>query len=154
MASRKKSPVGLLGYASNAPESGGRLLGNVYGAERRTPYSSELDYFQDNPQVAGMAAEDNSVILNPWTNLSPTEFDAVAQNEASRIYMRKNGYPAFDLTPEQQAFLANTPYGNAPEHERKATIAARILSGDPTSGTPTAQQIEYVRALTRAMSSK
>ena len=154
MADRRKSPVGLLGYASNVPQSGGRLLGDVYGAPRRTPYPAELDYFEANPSVAGMAASDNSVILNPWTSLNSTESDAVAQNEASRIYMRENGYPEFDLTPEQQAFLADTPYGAAPENERRATIAARIMSGDPSAGQPTQDQIEYVRALRRAMGSK
>lgn len=134
-----------------APLPGGKRIGTAYGAPQRTPYPSEMNYFKSNPNVSGMAAEDNAVILNPYSRLSTQEYDAVKRNEASRIFMRKNGYPKFDLTKEQEQFLANTPYGTASEEDRRATIAARILSGDPTAGRPTKEQAAYVEMLRRMM---
>lgn len=54
----------------------------------RTPYQSELDYFKANPTVAGMATEDNRVIINPYSNLTKDEKNSVFQNEKARIIMR------------------------------------------------------------------
>jgi len=36
----------------------------------RKPTSSESDFFKKNPHVAGMAAKDHAVILNPFTKLN------------------------------------------------------------------------------------
>jgi hypothetical protein len=41
------------------------------GIQMRKPYAGELDYFKNNPSVAGMATEDNKVILNPYSRLTP-----------------------------------------------------------------------------------
>jgi hypothetical protein len=118
------------------------------GIEMRKPYAGELEYFKKNANVAGMATEDNKVILNPYSNLKPEQYQSVAVNEASRIIMRKPEFkPDFELTSQQKAFLDTTTYKNASEDERKATIAARILSDDPSSGVTTAQQNLFVNLL-------
>jgi hypothetical protein len=66
----------------------------------RTPYQSELDYFKANPTVAGMATEDNRVIINPYSNLTKDEKNSVFQNEKARIIMRtdEKAKPKFLLT--------------------------------------------------------
>jgi hypothetical protein len=118
------------------------------GIEMRKPYAGELEYFKKNSNVAGMATEDNKVILNPYSNLKPEQYQSVAVNEASRIVMRRPEFkPDFELTNQQKAFLDTTTYKSASEEERKATIAARILSDDPSSGVPTAQQNLFVNFL-------
>jgi hypothetical protein len=115
----------------------------------REPVDTELEYFKNNPTVAGMATEDNKVILNPYSKLSPKEKEAVALNEAARVKMRTNPEltPNFELTPEQTKFLNSNTYSKASDTDRKATIAARILSGDPSAGTPTKEQLKFVDTL-------
>lgn len=128
-----------------------QIIGAIHGVEERKPYEGELAYFQANPTVAGMAAEDNRIVMNPSTRLTPQELNAVRLNEAARVHMRKKPPPTFDLTPEQAQFLETTTYKAAPDADRRGTIAARLLSGDPSAGTATAQQMEYVKALRRQM---
>ena len=71
------------------------------------------------------------------------EKDAVFRNEVARLAM--NGEePSFSLTEEQKKGLAGSYYENASDGDRKATIAARIFSGDPSAGKPTKEQSRYV----------
>lgn len=98
-----------------------------------------------------MATEDDRVILNPYTTLNAVERDAVALNESARVIMRKSGTrPRFELTPEQIKRLKGTPYENNVQAARE-TIAARILSGDPSAGTPTPDQKLFVDQLAKIM---
>jgi hypothetical protein len=115
----------------------------------RAPEEGELEYFKSNPTVTGMAADDNKVILNPYSKLTKSEQDAVALNEYGRIIMRTNPQfaPNFKLTDEQTKFLGSNTYKDAPEQDRLATIAARLLSGDPSAGTPTIDQLKFVNSL-------
>ncbi len=121
----------------------------------RNPYESELEFFQKNPNVSGMATEDNRVILNPYSNLSGAEQNAVILNERARLAIRNNLVPPpdFDLTPEQiEAFSQiqnGRPYGNM--RQIRETIAARILSGDPSALNPTADQMHYAQQLREAL---
>lgn len=119
----------------------------------REPFQSELDYFQKNPHVAGMAAEDDRIIMNPFSKLSDTEKQAVIMNEAARVHMRQGLIPAptFALTPEQEAAFSGY---SADPRDRAATVAARILSGDPSALQPTPEQLEYVKGLRRFMGVK
>lgn len=119
------------------------------GIQMREPYAGEEDYFKKNPTVAGMATEDGKVILNPYSNLKPSEYQSVAINESARVLIKKDASlkPSFELTPEQEKFLSSNTYRNASEEDKKATIAARILSGDPSAGTPTEEQQRYVEIL-------
>lgn len=122
----------------------------VYGVGVRTPYASENDYFKKNPHVAGMAAEDNKIVMNPYSKLSDAEKQAVMLNEAARVHMRTGLMPAprFALTPEQESAFAQ--YSQNPE-DRAATVAARILSGDPSALKPTPEQLDYVGKLRQFM---
>lgn len=114
----------------------------------RPPHPSEEDYFRKNPNVAGMAAQDNRVVMNPFSALNEQERNAVYQNELARIYMRRYGGPKFGLTDAQKK--AFSQYGS--EQDMRDTIAGRLYSGDPSAGEPTPEQIEYVEKLKTLMS--
>ena len=117
----------------------------------REPYTSEVDYFKQNPGTAGMATEDNRVIVNPYSNLSEIERKALIKNETSRVFMRNNERerPLFSITPEQRNAFKN--YGS--EQDIRETIAARILSGDPSAGAATKEQMAFASNLERKMQS-
>lgn len=120
---------------------------------RNKLFPSEDLFFSKNKNVSGMASETGDIILNPYSNLSKDEFDAVAKNEAVRLFMRENKIsPEFDITKEQESFFSNTPYAKYP-NEKRQTIIARILSGDP-SVTPTQQQIEIANQIMQMIGSK
>jgi len=96
-----------------------------------------------------MAAEDNKIILNPYSNLNEQQKDAVIRNEATRILIRTGQIekPNFDLTEEQNKALDNTTYKNASEDDRKATIAARLFTGDTSGKSATEEQMKYISKL-------
>lgn len=122
------------------------------GVPQREPYPSEDAFFKKNTHISGLAADDDSVVLNPYSNLSPTERHCVALNEAARVVMRRDPelQPIFDLTPEQLSSFQS--YGSL--NSVRATVAARILSGDPSALRPTADQIRFVKKLATAMGLK
>jgi hypothetical protein len=119
---------------------------NTLPYEERVPYEGEDKFFKSRPEVAGMAAEDDKIVMNPYSNLNKQQQDAVRRNEAYRIYMRQNKIaPEFDVSEDQAKFFENTEYAGNPEAMRQ-TIAARILTGD-RSVTPTDKQIQWAKAL-------
>ena len=123
----------------------------VYGIGLRPDlYPGEDDYFRKNPHVAGMAAEDDRIIMNPYSKLNDVEKQAVMLNEAARVHMRQGTMqpPRFALTPEQESAFAK--YSNDPT-DRASTVAARILSGDPSALKPTPEQQDYVQQLRKFM---
>jgi hypothetical protein len=115
----------------------------------RETFPSEDEFFKSRPDIAGMATDDGAVVLNPYSSLTVKELDAVALNEAARVVMAKREHlrPEFQLTPEQGAAFAN--YG--PGEAIRATVAARLLSGDPSALTPTPEQIDFVVRLAGEM---
>lgn len=114
------------------------LLVKMYGI--REPFPGELKFFKKRPEVGGMAAEDNKIILNPYSALEPKEKEAVARNEALRIFMRQNSIsPEFDLTKAQEKMFAGTEY-EQDQIAAKQSILARILSGDPSAKDATLDQ--------------
>lgn len=118
---------------------------------RASLFPGEQDFFQTNKHVAGMAAEDGNVILNPFSGNSAAEQDAVYTNELSRLLMREQDVrPAFDLTPEQRSQFEGTPYATN-EPAMKETIAARIVSGDPSAKQPTGDQAAFAKALAKML---
>lgn len=122
------------------------------GIVERMPTPSEDQYFKSNKNVPGMMAQDqDAVVMNPYSKRTPQEMDAVRLNEMSRIMMRRQGDPNFALTPQQEKFLNSNSYKDASPGQRNATIAARILSGDPSAGTPTPEQLQYVNNLRKTM---
>jgi len=127
---------------------------SVSGVPIRSPFPGEMEYFKKNPNVAGMAAEDNKIILNPFSKNSEDQQKSVAANEAARVWMRtkKEHAPSFRTTPQQDKYLDSTTYKNASEQDRRDTIAARIISGDSSAGKPTQDQLDFVEILRSAMS--
>ncbi|WP_291855402.1 hypothetical protein [Bradyrhizobium sp.] len=125
-----------------------RLLANDIAW--REPWPSENEFFKMRPEVAGLAAEDDCVVLNPYSNLSANEKEAVLLNESARVFMRRSGFcPVFTLTAEQASFFAN--YG--PVEAVRATVAARIFSGDPSALEATDEQFAFVQELRKRMGS-
>lgn len=121
------------------------LPGNIHVRE---PYPLEIEFFRFRRDVSGYAADDGMVVLNPFSELTEEQLAAVALNEAARIYMKRHSMqPSFDLTDEQA--IAFATYG--PEECQKATIAARLLSGDPTALLPSDDQRAFVSRLALAM---
>jgi len=126
----------------------------VYGVGVRDQlYPGEEEYFKKNPHVAGMAAEDNKIIMNPFSTLKDNEKQAVMMNEAARVHMRNKliEAPNFELTPTQMEKFAS--YSKDP-NDIKQTIAARILSGDPSAGDVTPEQQAYAAKLRQFMGVK
>ena len=107
---------------------------------RRKLYPGEDKFFMKRPEVAGMAAEDNTIILNPYSPLSKKQLGAVAENEALRLKMKQDKFvPDFEITPEQSKFFEGTEYAKD-QPEMKQTILARIYSGDPSAKATTDQK--------------
>ena len=139
-------------------EEGGTLMpggGLNYGVKRRNPFLSEMEYFSNHPEVAGMAAADDSVILNPMSGLNPRELESVAQNESARVRMRQMGStPTFSLTPEQVKMFSGSEYAK-PENQMNArrSILSRALSGDPSAGTLSKEQNAHLLELRKILGS-
>jgi hypothetical protein len=113
----------------------------------RPPTETESTWFQNHPEISGYAADDDSVVINPFTKLSDTQISCVIRNEAFRIFMRILSIsPALEITESQENLFKRTPYGK----NRQAlcqTIIARIASSDPSAGTTTEFQEGYAKAL-------
>ena len=119
-----------------------RASDQLFGFKIRTKlFPGEDKFFSDRKEVAGMAAEDNTIILNPYSPLSKQQLGSVAQNEALRLKMRKEDFtPSIDITDEQKAFFKGSEYENDPKAMRQ-TIFARIYSGDSSAmATPEQKQ--------------
>lgn len=122
---------------------------DTFGYEVRKPYPSELNYFKKNPKVSGMATQDNRIILNPYSGISPEQQKSVAKNEAIRLFMRSKDYNYdFDVTPEQLSSFKNTEYAK-PENMKslKQTIISRILTNDPSAGNITPAQRKWASTI-------
>ena len=113
----------------------------------RSPYQSELQYFQKNLNVSGMATEDNRIILNPFINLTAQEKKSVFANEGTRLWLKQNNIvPDIALTKEQTQAFASTPYGKD-ENALRQTIIGRIISGDPSALNVTEEQQNYANSI-------
>jgi hypothetical protein len=112
-------------------------------------YPGEDEYFKANPHVRGMAAEDNKVIINPYSGLTDQQKQGIIINESARLAMR-NGYerPTFELTPEQKEAFKDY---SADEQDQRETIIGRILSGDSSAGNVTPEQKKYAEELQKVL---
>jgi hypothetical protein len=116
---------------------------------RQDLFPGEDDYFRKNPHVTGMAAEDDRIIMNPYSALNDDQKRSVMLNEAARVHMRRNfDAPRFSLTPAQTEKFKGY---SSNENDIRATIAARILSGDASAGDATPEQLDYVSRLRQFM---
>jgi hypothetical protein len=127
----------------------------VYGYEIRSPYQGEDDYFKSNTHVTGMAAEDGKITMNPYSNLTPERQNAVAMNEAARLFMREKGHKFdFNATPQQIDFFKKMGADYAkPEnlHHLQSTIIGRIISGDDSAGEYTKEQKDAASRVKREL---
>lgn len=113
---------------------------SIYGYQLRKPFPSEDEFFRGRQEVAGMAAEDGKIVLNPYSKLKDQEKMQVAQNEAIRLWMRDNKPKIdFDVTQDQTKAFAGTEYEKNPQ-ALKETIIARILTGDQSAMATKEQQ--------------
>lgn len=142
LESRRRTGNSLMAFQFDRP------LDKPMGVSERLPYHGELKFFKDNRSVAGMAGEDGRIVINPLSGLDRRDMDAVRVNEAARIRMRDFGHPTFQLTPSQKDFLDSTSYKSASHEDRAGTIAARLVSRDPSAGVPTPEQEGYIKSLT------
>jgi hypothetical protein len=119
---------------------------------RQALHPGEDKYFRANPNVGGMAAEDGTIILNPYSRLTKQEKAAVGSNEAVRLYLRENNIrPDFAITDRQRASLGGY---SKDENDIRSTIVGRILSGDPSAQDPTPEQREFARSIRAGMSER
>lgn len=126
----------------------------IYGVGlREVLYPGEDAYFRANPHVGGMAAEDNNIIINPYSTLKDSEKQAVMMNEAARVLMRKNAVPrpSYAMTPKQMEKFKG--YSKNIDDIRQ-TFAARMLSGDPSAIEPTEDQLAFAAQLRKFMGVK
>ena len=126
-------------------------------APTRDPSGIELEWFRRNSHIGGYAAEDDRVVVNPYSRLSPSENEALIRNESARIFMRRN-YSArptaesFPLTEAQRGYAYPASPGTVrPEAALRETMAARVLTGDPSVGQTTPQQARFVEELEARM---
>jgi len=129
----------------------------VWGYKIRKPYFGEQVFFMANPDTPGMASEeDGQIVLNPNSKLSPIERQALARNEAARLFMFENKIvPEFAVTPEQAQSFAGTVYGKpGNEPYMRQTIAARIVSGDPSAKDFTPQQKQFADELLKKLKAR
>ena len=91
------------------------------------------------------------VVLNPKSKLSDKEKTYVKANEAARIFLRTAGVPKFGMTEDQAKYLSGNEYAKASDDDRRATILARQLTGDPTAGNPTDEQKQHLDWLRASM---
>ena len=112
-------------------------------------YPGEDTYFKSNPHVGGMAAEDNKIIINPYSSLKPHEQEAVKVNELTRLYLRNSKTPLkFGLTDQQKKSFGDY---SKDENDIRATIVGRIVSGDPSASNVTPEQAEAANQVRSAL---
>lgn len=113
----------------------------------RRATTDELSWFELEPHIAGYAAADGTIVLNPRSGLQEIERACVVRNEAMRLLMAALSLsPDVDVTDAQAKAFAGTEYANNPVALRQ-TIVARLASGDPSAGQGTELQIGYARAV-------
>ena len=123
-----------------------------YGYDVRLPFPGEDKYFIKNPHVAGMAAEDGAITLNPYSK--GVNLDAVAKNEAARLWLRENSvkFP-FDISDSQREYFSGTAYEDD-EESMKHTIVGRIISGDPSAGEVSEEQRRWAEWLRKRLEAR
>lgn len=116
----------------------------------RAPSEHEGEFFHKRKDVGGMADfESNTVVLNPYSNLTDEEMSGVALNERARLAMRNLGIrPNFKLTEKQKKAFKN--YGS--EQQKRETIVGRILSGDPSALDITKEQQDFAEQIRSVLS--
>lgn len=121
----------------------------------RNPFESELSWFKSNPHVGGMAAEDNHVVMNPYSSLNNEQKKSVYLNEMARLLMRNKQIepPTFGTTDSQNDYFGKINNGQSygSMQDIRETIAARLATGDSSAKTPSLDQLIYSDKLKRLL---
>ena len=145
LADLKKTMDDFINYLVSLMGNNNKYNPNIYESlpyQVRQPYEGEDEYFKQNPNVGGMKTEDRRIILNPYSTLNQDQLNTVKNNEAIRLYLDDMQLtPYFNITEQQKKYFENTPYNNNPQI--KNTIAARILTNDPSAGKYTDEQSNF-----------
>tara|TARA_R110000796_G_scaffold211792_1_gene327954 strand:- start:44 stop:457 length:414 start_codon:yes stop_codon:yes gene_type:complete len=113
---------------------------------RASLFNGEDKFFQENPSVSGMAAEDNTIILNPYSD-NKINMNAVARNEGFRLYLKNNKIkPRFKLTQKQKDLFIGTPYEGKTQAQ-KETFIARVITKDPSAKYITPEQQKEIDSI-------
>ena len=121
--------------------------------ERKELYPGEDEFFKKNTHVGGMAAEDNKVIINPYSPLSDDQKGLVKMNETARLWMRnseESERPSMRLRRSQKKAFSTISNGkpySTDEQDTRETIIGRILSNDASAGKTTRKQRKYAEKL-------
>lgn len=157
----KKDWYELQRRINNELKLGASALPNAQGYERE-PTESEDTFFKDNPHVAGMATEDDKVIINKYSDRTPREKEAVKRLEISRIFMKQdNIVPDFELTDKQKEFFEKAAkvqkggllYKDNPV-AAKQSLVSRIIVGDPSAQDVTPEQKAFAEKVKKQMDAK
>lgn len=152
--------------ATALPASPQAIMAMAYREAGKKPtysaplHESEKRYFEQNPNVSGMATEDGRVIFNPaWEkNATDEQKRGLYMLESSRIFMRNNDtWKDVELTPEQRAYFASMPNSQYSRDENlaKQTLLSRIIGGDEIPNAPyTDEQRFLARKIGSAMSER
>jgi len=114
---------------------------------QRQPFPSEMQFFQQRPEVAGYAADDRSVVLNP--NFGGSQESVLANERFRHLFQDNPGMLPSEMTalPHQ---VPSQQYAENPQ-ALAATIIARLLSGDPSAAPYTWQQSEAAMKVLRTL---
>ena len=118
----------------------------------REATDSEREFFRKNKSVSAYASPDDSVVFNPHLNLSPKQKQSLTTNERTRIALRNHYFdtPSFSLTSDQKKRFKNySPDMN----DVRATITARIIANDPSTGATTTEQRDFANKMKASLSS-
>ena len=122
---------------------------NFLGFPIRQPSPDEEKFFRERSDVNDLpnfvgayAADDNSIVLNPFVEMNPGMRRGLLMNEATRLHLRETGAGElpFSLTPKQTEMFAGFPAGEKTLIDMQHSLVGRILSGDPNIPDVTPEQ--------------
>lgn len=132
-----------------------------FGYPVREIRPNEDEFFKTRTDVAGMATDDNHIIVNPYhkaVNSNPQNREGLINLEGARLFLRNNNYTADDLpdlTPEQRGFLMKlpapkgqkTPGYSDKEVDLRSTAISRFVGNDMAFPPPSEEQKAFVEKL-------
>jgi len=130
-----------------------------FGFKVRKENDKERQFFNGRPDVAGYAAEDNSIVVNPYNEhmRDPNKRRGLINIEGARLYIRSRNYKAADLpdlTKDQRKFLMELPSPSGKdkgystdELDLRATALSRYIGGDTSFPKWSNEQIAFAKSL-------
>lgn len=130
-----------------------------FGFKVRKETDEERQFFKGRPDVAGYAAEDNSIVVNPYNDhmRDPNKRRGLINIEGARLYIRSKNYKAADLpdlTKDQRKFLMELPSPSGKgkgystdELDLRATALSRYIGGDTSFPKSSDEQMAFAKSL-------